>query len=80
MLLSIALDNISSVAVLSGHIGSIRVTPTSDTISLEDDERIILRFIHENSSFPLDTFFSETGEFIRDVTYVYIIDDDRKCA
>ena len=59
---------------------NIQVIPQSDTISLELDDRINLRFIFSNPEFTPDTFFQDTGEFIRDVTTVRIMDDDSECV
>ena len=59
---------------------NIQVIPQSDTISLELDDRINLRFNFSNPDFTPDTFFQDTREFIRDVTTVRIIDDDSECC
>ena len=59
---------------------NIQVIPQSDTISLELEDRIILRFNFSTPMVTPDTYFGETGEFIRNVTSVRIIDDDSKCC
>ena len=59
---------------------NIQVIPQSDTISLELDDRIILRFTPSNMLLTPEAFFGATGEFIRDVTSVHIIDDDSECC
>ena len=59
---------------------NIQVIPQYDTISLELDDRIILRFIPSNPIITPEAYFSETGEFLREVTSVRIIDDDSKCC
>ena len=76
-LFSIARDDFVGIdAVLNGAMWNIRVITTQDTISLEDDDRILLIFTPNVS---LDTNLIESGVFIRDTTFVYIIDDDSKC-
>ena len=50
--------------------------PQSDSISLELDDRIILRFIPNNPAITPEAYFAGTGEFLRDVTSVCILDDD----
>ena len=57
---------------------NIQVIPQYDTISLELDDRIILRFTPNNAAITPDTYFAETGEFLRDFTVVHIMDDDSK--
>ena len=63
---------------------NIQVIPQSDTISLELDDRINLRFtprfIPDRPVLTPEAYFNETGEFIRDVTSVHIIDDDSECC
>ena len=59
---------------------NIQVIPQYDTISLELDDRINLRFTPSNPIFTPEVYFAETGEFLRDVTSVRIIDDDSKCC
>ena len=59
---------------------NIQVIPQSDTISLELDDRINLRFSPNNPAITPEAYFAETGEFIRDVTSVRIIDDDSECC
>ena len=59
---------------------NIQVIPQSDTISLELDDRINLRFTPTNPAITPEAFFGATGEFIRDVTSVHIIDDDSECC
>ena len=54
--------------------------PQSDTISLELDDRINLRFFPNNPAITPEAYFAGTGEFIRDVTSVRIIDDDSECC
>ena len=76
-LLSIALDDIASInTVLNGTVWNITVIPTQDNIALEDGDRILLSFTPNVS---LDSNLTESGVFIRNVTIVYIIDDDSKC-
>ena len=55
---------------------NIQVIPQSDTISLELDDRMILRFTPSNPALTPETFFAETGEFRRDITAIHIMDDD----
>ena len=57
----------------------IQVIPQYDTISLELDDRINLRFTPSTPIITPEVYFAETGEFLRDVTSVRIIDDDSKC-
>ena len=61
---------------------NIQVIPQSDTISLELDDRINLRFFPNNLAITPEAYFAGTGEFIRDVTSVRIMDDDSEllCA
>ena len=59
---------------------NIQVIPQYDTISLELDDRINLRFTPSNLFITPEIYFAETGEFLRDVTSVRIIDDDSKCC
>ena len=60
---------------------NILVIPQSDTISLELDDRIILRFTPTNPALTPETYFDETGEFLRDATNLRILDDDSEyCA
>ena len=54
--------------------------PQYDTISLELDDRINLMIIPSNLFITPEAYFAETGEFLRDVTSVRIIDDDSKCC
>ena len=54
-----------------------QIIPREDTLSLEDGDRIKLQFI-PNDPQETEVFLQTTGEFIRDITYVYIIDDDGK--
>ena len=55
---------------------NIQVIPQSDTISLELDDRIILRFTPNNLAITSEAYFAGTGEFLRDLTSVRILDDD----
>ena len=55
---------------------NIYVIPESDTISLEFDERIILRFTPFNPALTPEAFFLYLGGFLRDFTVVHILDDD----
>ena len=57
---------------------NIQVIPQSDTISLELDDQIILRFTPDNPAITPDVYFAETEEFLRDFTVVHIMDDDSK--
>ena len=59
---------------------NIQVIPQSDIISLELDDRINLRFFPNNPAITPEAYFIGTGEFIRDVTSVRIIDDDSECC
>ena len=59
---------------------NILVIPQSDTVSLELDDRINLRFIPNNPAITPEAYFAETGEFLRDVTSVRILDDDSECC
>ena len=78
ILLSIALDDIASIkTVFNDTVWNISVIPTQDNISLEDGDRILLSFTPNVS---LDSNLTESGVFIRNVTFVYIIDDDSKCS
>ena len=58
---------------------NIEVIPQYDTVSLELDDRIIMRFTPDNPAITPEVYFAETGEFLRDSTFVYVIDDDSKC-
>ena len=58
---------------------NIQVIPQSDTISLELDDRINLRFT-PNTALTPDTYFAATGEFLRDFTALTIMDDDSECC
>ena len=58
---------------------NIQVIPQSDTISLELDDRIILKFT-PNQTFAPEVYFAETGEFLRDFTVVHILDDEGECS
>ena len=55
---------------------NIQVIPLSDTISLELDDRIILRFTPSNLALTPETYVAETGEFRRDFTTIHIMDND----
>ena len=56
-----------------------QIIPREDTLSLEDGDRIKLQFIPDNADQDSpEAFLQATGEFIRDITYVNIIDDDSK--
>ena len=55
---------------------NIQVIPQYDTIALELDDRINLRFIPSNPAITPETYFAGTGEFLRDVTSVRILDND----
>ena len=57
---------------------NLQVIPESDTLSLEHGDRIMLKFTHINPIFTPEEFFAATEEFLRDYTFVYIIDDDSK--
>ena len=54
------------------------VIPDQDDLSLEDNDRIKLVFIPRNPFFTPAVFFQATGECLRDVAFVNIIDDDSK--
>ena len=57
---------------------NIQLIPQYDTISLELNDRVKLRFTPNNPFITPDTYFAETGEFLRDSTFVHIVDDDSK--
>ena len=59
---------------------NIQVIPQSDTISLELDDSINLRFNPSNTAITPEVYLAETGEFLRDVTSVRIMDDDSECC
>ena len=59
---------------------NIQVIPQSDTISLELDDRIILRFTPTSPLVTPEVYFAGTGEFLRDATVVHILDDDSECC
>ena len=59
---------------------NIQVIPQSDTISLELDDRINLRFTPSDTSITPDAYFAERGEFLRDFTALSIMDDDSECC
>ena len=60
---------------------NIQVIPQSDTISLELDDRIILRFTPSNTAITPEAYFAETAEFLRNFTVVHIMDDSSEfCA
>ena len=59
---------------------NIQVIPQYDTISLELDDRINLRFTPSNPFITPDVYFTETGEFLRDFTVVRILDSDSECC
>ena len=59
---------------------NIQVIPQSDTISLELDDRINLRFTPSNRAITPEVYFAATGEFLRDSTTVRILDDDSECC
>ena len=55
-----------------------QIIPREDALSLEDGDRIKLQFIPDDAQDTPEAFLQATGEFIRDITYVNIIDDDSK--
>ena len=62
---------------------NMQIVPNPDGLSLEDGDKIGLRFIHEltllGESFSADIFFMASGgEFLRDEIFVEILDDDSK--
>ena len=59
---------------------NIQVIPQSDTISLELDDRINLRFTPSDMAITPDAYFAERGEFLRDFTALSIMDDDSECC
>ena len=59
---------------------NIQVIPQSDTISLELDDMIILRFTPSNTALTPDAYFAATVEFLRDYTALSIMDDDSECC
>ena len=59
---------------------NIQIIPQSDTISLELDDSINLRFNPSNMALTPEAYLAETGEFLRDVTFVRIMDDDSECC
>ena len=56
---------------------SIRVFPVNDEITLEYDDRVLLRFTPAVTNFVSD--LESQFEYIRDTAVVNIIDNDRKC-
>ena len=56
----------------------IRLFTANDEISLEYDDRVLLRFTPDNPALVL--FLEGYGEYIRDTTTVHIIDSDCKCS
>ena len=51
---------------------------TDDEITLEYDDRVLLRFIADNPA--LIPSLENTGEYVRDTATVFIVDDDcKKC-
>ena len=74
--------NFRPVAVPQGtnEALNIQVIPRYDTISLELDDRINLMFIPLNPIITPKLYFAETGEFLRDITVVRILDSDSECC
>ena len=56
---------------------SIRVFPVNDEITLEYDDRVLLRFTPDVTN--LFSNLANQFEYIRDTAVVHIIDNDRKC-
>ena len=56
---------------------SIRVFPVNDEITLEYDDRVLLRFTPAVTNLSSD--LANQFEYIRDTAVVNIIDNDRKC-
>ena len=56
----------------------IRLFTANDEITLEYDDRVLLRFTPDNSA--LVPGLEGLGEYIRDTATVHIIDNDGKCA
>ena len=61
----------------SNNATSIRVFPVNDEITLEYDDRVLLRFTPAETNLFSD--LSNQFEYIRDTAVVNIIDNDRKC-
>ena len=61
----------------SNNATSIRVFPVNDEITLEYDDRVLLRFTPDESNLFSD--LANEFEYIRDTAVVNIIDNDRKC-
>ena len=59
---------------------NIQVIPQSDNISLELDDKLILRFTPFHLVITPEAYFAETEEFLRDFTVVHILDDDSECC
>ena len=61
---------------------NMQIIPTPDGLSLEDGDKIGLRFIHEftllGMDYSADIFFMASGEYLRDEVFVEILDDDSK--
>ena len=56
---------------------SIRILPVNDEITLEYDDRVLLRFTPAVTNLFSD--LANQFEYIRDTAVVNIIDNDRKC-
>ena len=56
---------------------SVRVFPVNDEITLEYDDRVLLRFTPAVTN--LFSNLANQFEYIRDTAVVNIIDNDRKC-
>ena len=62
---------------------NMQIIPSQDGLSLEDGDKIGLRFIHtltlQGQNFSAEMFFVVSkGEFLRDEIFVEILDDDSK--
>ena len=61
----------------NNNTNSIRVFPVNDEITLEYDDRVLLRFTPAGTNLFSD--LANHFEYIRDTAVVNIIDNDRKC-
>ena len=56
----------------------IRLFTTNDEVTLEYEDTVILRFTPQISALDLVKSVEGAGEYIRDTSTVFIIDNDRK--
>ena len=61
----------------NNNVTSIRVFPVNDEITLEYDDRVLLRFTPDVTNLFSD--LANQFEYIRDTAVVNIIDNNRKC-